>query len=265
VERLVRHLGSDAFTRREAASKALDQAGEVALPALHQALDSPDPEVQRRAGELVVRIEARRQRRWREQLAAAVTAVGGRFEVSDGADSVRQECVTLPASAGDADFIRLARLPGAAAVTVLRVAGSRLTDAGLAHMDAFRALHSLDLSNTAVTGAGLTYLRGLRLRTLSLERTRLQGADMAHLRAMASLQTLSLAFTRIGDDGMAHLAVLHQLVDLDLRKTAVTDRGVMKLSGLTEVCLWLQGSKVSGAVANEHRSTGYVPRETIIP
>src|SRR6516162_6689079 len=45
IERLVRQLGSAKFEEREAATKALDAAGEIALPALKKALQSDDLEL----------------------------------------------------------------------------------------------------------------------------------------------------------------------------------------------------------------------------
>jgi len=60
IARLVVQLGSESFTEREAASKALDDFGEAALDALQQAAaTSPDPEVQRRAGQLISAIGQR--------------------------------------------------------------------------------------------------------------------------------------------------------------------------------------------------------------
>src|SRR5207302_119225 len=53
IRRLVTQLGSDEFARREAASRRLEALGEPALPALHQAAASPDPEVRRRAGQVI--------------------------------------------------------------------------------------------------------------------------------------------------------------------------------------------------------------------
>jgi hypothetical protein len=56
---LVRRLGADDFFEREAAAAILDEIGGQALPALRAARTSPDPEVRRRASDLVQRIERR--------------------------------------------------------------------------------------------------------------------------------------------------------------------------------------------------------------
>jgi HEAT repeat protein len=49
INKLVRQLGDDSFSVRELADDALREIGLPALPALRQALRSPDPEVRRRA------------------------------------------------------------------------------------------------------------------------------------------------------------------------------------------------------------------------
>lgn len=59
VQQLVTQLGSNKFTEREEASKALDTLGASALGALKSASVSPDLEVKRRAAALVKKIEAR--------------------------------------------------------------------------------------------------------------------------------------------------------------------------------------------------------------
>jgi HEAT repeat protein len=58
IAALLVQLGDDRFTRREKASKELFALGRVALPPLRDALKSSDPEVARRAGLLIERIEA---------------------------------------------------------------------------------------------------------------------------------------------------------------------------------------------------------------
>src|SRR5947209_4935109 len=59
VAQLVKQLGSNAFAEREAASKQLEAIGPPALDALRPAANAPDPEVKRRARELVQRLERR--------------------------------------------------------------------------------------------------------------------------------------------------------------------------------------------------------------
>jgi hypothetical protein len=57
AERLVRQLGSAKFSDREAAVQALDGLGAAALSALREGAKSTDPEVRRRASELLAKVE----------------------------------------------------------------------------------------------------------------------------------------------------------------------------------------------------------------
>lgn len=59
IARLIDRLGSQPFAEREQASHALDELGQAALPALHKALSHEDPEIRRRAQELIRRIDKR--------------------------------------------------------------------------------------------------------------------------------------------------------------------------------------------------------------
>jgi hypothetical protein len=57
VARLIALLGSPTFAERERATQALEKVGVPALPALREAARKADPEVRRRANDLVERIE----------------------------------------------------------------------------------------------------------------------------------------------------------------------------------------------------------------
>jgi formylglycine-generating enzyme required for sulfatase activity len=71
IERLIRQLGSDEFTKREAASKQLDSLGDKAVTALRKAATtSDDPEIRRRAQQVLDTIAER------ARTAAAATAFG---------------------------------------------------------------------------------------------------------------------------------------------------------------------------------------------
>src|SRR3954453_24249902 len=59
IRRLVTQLGSDQFAEREAASRRLEAIGEPALPALRKATANQDPEVRRRAGQVIPAIHVR--------------------------------------------------------------------------------------------------------------------------------------------------------------------------------------------------------------
>jgi WD40 repeat protein len=58
IQRLITQLGSEDFAQREAASRRLEAIGEPALPALYGATASKDPEVRRRAEQIIQAIHA---------------------------------------------------------------------------------------------------------------------------------------------------------------------------------------------------------------
>src|SRR5207245_1697796 len=57
IARLVKQLGDEDFDKREAATTRLKEIGEALFDALHQATTSHDPEVRRRAEDLVAVLE----------------------------------------------------------------------------------------------------------------------------------------------------------------------------------------------------------------
>lgn len=71
VRRLIRQLGSADFAEREAAVKALRALGEEALPALKKASVDKDPELKRRATQLLKPLEAKVQMREMEHIVAS--------------------------------------------------------------------------------------------------------------------------------------------------------------------------------------------------
>jgi hypothetical protein len=57
AERLVQQLGSAKHADREAAAKTLDALGPAALPALREGAKNTDPEIRRRAGDLLAKLD----------------------------------------------------------------------------------------------------------------------------------------------------------------------------------------------------------------
>jgi RNA polymerase sigma factor (sigma-70 family) len=71
VARLIGQLGDEDFEAREAATARLMRAGESALPALHEALASNDPEVRSRATKIIAAMKAEKLRVLIDQVLAA--------------------------------------------------------------------------------------------------------------------------------------------------------------------------------------------------
>jgi hypothetical protein len=178
----------------------------------------------------------------------------------------------------------LAAVRDLAHVTRLEVRTRTVTDVGLRHVGALSELHRLTLMDTAVTGTGFAYLRGLPLQRVSLEgspiddaglaafedlseldsldlsETRVKGPGLASLAKLPRLEWLNLSKSLIDDEGLRHVASLH-LSSLILERTSVTDAGLVELEQLPLTSLRLCGSRVSAeAVA---RSPSEVVRASL--
>lgn len=92
----------------------------------------------------------------------------------------------------DGDLADLARWPASPALAVLNLAGTPVTSAGLGHLQHLRQLKQLDLSDTAISDAGLNDLRDVKtLRHLVVKglNNRLGDAAVADLkRALPQLE-----------------------------------------------------------------------------
>ena len=69
--------------------------------------------------------------------------------------------------------------------------------------------------------------------SVDLSATQVSDAELAHLKALASLQILHLFNTQIGDTGLIHLQGMTDLRELGLGRTRITDEGLVHLKGLT--------------------------------
>jgi hypothetical protein len=230
VEHLVRELGNEAFDEREAASQALRQIGEPALSALRRAALNEDPEIRRRASELVTEIEAVRAERMRVRVLAALDGLEGRFEV----DRDRPGCPLIGIYFKNNMRItdkHLAYLKGLDTLQTLVLYQCCVTDAGLAHLDGLRNLRKLDLGLTDVTDEGMKHLQSLdRLTDLSLSITKVSDEGLAHLKRLPCLSSLCLYGNRVTDGGLKHLEHLKNLKTLSLDEAGpVTEEGIARL------------------------------------
>ena len=110
----------------------------------------------------------------------------------------------------------------------LDVAGTHVTDSGLAHIASLAQLRALLLEGNPVTDVGLVHLAALtKLETLELwgSRVAVSDAGLVHLAQLTALHDLTLWGTKITDDGLVHLHRLTSLRRLGLSDTGVTDAG----------------------------------------
>ena len=111
--------------------------------------------------------------------------------------------------------------------TVLSLARTQITDAGLADSEGLIHLPSLDLTRTNITDAGLEHIKGLAmLQSLNLNGTKVTDVGLIYLKGLANLQWLDLGQTKITDAGLEHLNGLTHLKKLYLGGSQVTDVGV---------------------------------------
>lgn len=112
------------------------------------------------------------------------------------------------------------------------------------HLEALHApkLHSLNLTGSGVTGAGLRHLeRFPYLQSLDLTGLNIRDADLAHFRSLPRvygsicLKNLQLNKTQIGDDGVVHLLSLDRSLQIDLSDTNLSDKGLLLLTQIKKL------------------------------
>jgi len=132
----------------------------------------------------------------------------------------------------------------------LNLAGSLVTDGGLAHLRGLPALEILHLGWTDIGDEGLAAIAALpNLKTLVLHGTRVTDAGMAALARSAALEALDLQETAVSDAGVRALAPLApRLVRLYLGYTAITDACVDDLCRFARLrTLMLRATRVTPA------------------
>jgi len=143
---------------------------------------------------------------------------------------------------------------------------SRITDAGMAHLNGLSALDILCLQENAgkmnltdaclshiammprlrylalyvnFSDAGLGHLQNLgRLQWLELDSTKITDSGLVHLQGLDSLDTLAISNAKITDDGLLHLRRLVRLKYLSLSGTRVTLEGIEALRTALPDCLF---------------------------
>lgn len=146
----------------------------------------------------------------------------------------------------------LAHISGLRKLKSLRLDDSRISDKGLRKLKEDHVLDGLEflvLSGTKITDAGLEHLDGLgNLKSLYLRDTQVTDRGLEQLSRLPRLEKLILSNTRVSDAGLTHLADLKDLWLLYLDNARITDRGVQQLTGLAKLSyLGLSGTAVTNA------------------
>ena len=86
------------------------------------------------------------------------------------------------------------------------MAGTSLSDNGLAFFPRFPAVHTLDASGTRVSDEGLRYLEKAKsLQVLSLRNTRITDAGLQFLKHIKTLRSLEVTGTQVTEQGIEEL------------------------------------------------------------
>jgi mono/diheme cytochrome c family protein len=126
-------------------------------------------------------------------------------------------------------------LPLAQGINLLDVSfisgADKITDAELANLAAVGdQIFALNLAGTKVTDAGLAAIAKLpNVRILHLEKTAVGDAGLAHLKGLSHLEYLNLYGTQVTDAGLSQLEGLKNLKNVYLWQSKVTDDGAGKL------------------------------------
>ena len=178
---------------------------------------------------------------WALSVGGSVSVNGDELEIRDAAKlpeapfrltAVRLDGLNSLTDAG------LAALKDCRHLARLRLVGTPVTDAGLAHFADHTAFTDLDLrAATGVTGAGLVYFKNCkRLTELKLDRTGVTDANLAHLAAFDDLAVLDLSGAPgVTDAGLVHVRARPNMTTLRLGGTGVTDTGLKQLAGMTKL------------------------------
>jgi hypothetical protein len=124
-----------------------------------------------------------------------------------------------------------------------------VTNADLAAIPDVSSIKNLSLGRTSVTDAGLAHLAGCKkLEWLDLSLTAAGDEGLKSIAAASGLKRLFLEGTKVSDAGLATIAAFKQLEELDLSKLPITNGGLAKLAGQRNLkILYLSGSPVTDA------------------
>jgi len=124
-----------------------------------------------------------------------------------------------------------------------------VTDDDLAAIPDFAQIKNLSLGRTSVTDAGLAHLAGCKnLEWLDLSLTAAGDEGLKSVAAAAGLKQLFLEGSKVTDAGLATLAGFKQLEELDLSKLTITDAGLAAFAGQRNLrILYLSGSPITDA------------------
>ncbi len=122
-------------------------------------------------------------------------------------------------------------------LTKLNLRGTKLTSQDLvAHIEAFKNLQDLEISETAIDDDSLPTIAKLpNLKALNVWRTKVTDQGLESLVSMGLTRLNLDDDPAIGDAGMDHVAKMTSLEWLHVGKTKITDAGLAKLEALKKL------------------------------
>lgn len=132
----------------------------------------------------------------------------------------------------DLDLALIAKLP----LTSISLRDTKISDSGVAHLEALSSLEKLELSSTRVTTDCLDSLIQLpRLVEIEFPKSLLIDENMDRIVRLRQLTHLYAAGSELTDKGLAQIAKLENLESLTLDSCIVTDAGLVAVSKLSKL------------------------------
>ena len=132
---------------------------------------------------------------------------------------------------GDIDLVNLT---GLTELRTLDLTDSLITGDGLSHLRQSKKLESLVLQNSGkCTSQAMPYVAMFReLKHLNLSATATKGRGLEHLAGLTKLESLNLLGVPLSSKSVVHLANLDRLQELVLSRTGIDSRGIRSLNKL---------------------------------
>lgn len=130
----------------------------------------------------------------------------------------------------------LKNLAGQDLLRRLQLSGTAVTSAGLVYLKDLKNLEHLNVCLTAVDDRGFEHLAGLtKMKRMTVCSSKITGDGFKHLGGMKDIESINLHSSPASDAGLAAIGALKNLKRLEIVHTNVTDAGLAKLAGLTNL------------------------------
>jgi len=130
----------------------------------------------------------------------------------------------------------LKHLAGQDQLRRLELSGTAITSAGLVYLKDLKNLERLNVCLTAVDDRGFEHLAGLtKMRRMVVCSSKITGTGFRHLQGMKQLESINLHSSPASDAGLEAIGKLTSLRRLEIVHTKVTDAGLKHLAGLVNL------------------------------